>query len=283
MPETPASRPLRLPIARLLLFWAAALAILMGAGLLKGFVPGRWGGLTWGVTSSIALLLLIRFLVAREGGTFAAVGLGIRRGSPGRMAAGLLLGIAIYAVTLLTISLTLGPLQLVRAVTPPLDAVVVIVASTIFLALMEELAFRSYSIWTTRSVLGFWQTQAVVACAFGALHLLYGWPLQTVAFGVVPSAVLFGVAAVTTRGLAWPLGLHTGINLGRWLTGENGEQGFWRLGAEGVDQTRLALWSPWIGVGVLAAVTLLFARYGRGDRPFSAASRTSILGDDHPL
>lgn len=283
MPDTPAPRPLRHPIARLLLFWAAALAILMGAGLLKGFVPGRWGGLTWGVTSSIALLLLIRFLVAREGGTLAAVGLGIRRGSPGRMAAGLLLGIGIYAVTLLTISLTLGPLQLVRAPAPPLDVVVVIVASTIFLALMEELAFRSYSIWTARSALGFWQTQAVVACAFGALHLLYGWPLQTVAFGVVPSAVLFGVAAVTTRGLAWPLGLHTGINLGRWLTGENGEQGFWRLGAEGVDQARLALWSPWIGIVVLAAATWLFLRHARDDHPFSEASGTSILGDDHPL
>ncbi|MEI2718631.1 MAG: hypothetical protein V9E87_00605 [Gemmatimonadales bacterium] len=43
MPETPASRPPRHPIARLLLFWTAALAILMGAGLLKGFVPARWG------------------------------------------------------------------------------------------------------------------------------------------------------------------------------------------------------------------------------------------------
>ena len=283
MPETPASRPPRHPIARLLLFWTAALAILMGAGLLKGFVPARWGGLAWGVSSSIALLLLIRFLVAREGGTFAAVGLRFTRASPVRMAAGLMLGMGIYAVTLLTISLTLGPLQLVRAPAPPLDVVVVIVASTIVLAAMEELAFRSYSLWTARSVLGFWQTQAVVACAFGALHLLYGWPLQTVAFGVVPSAVLFGVSAVTTRGLAWPLGLHTGINLARWLTGENGEQGFWRLGAEGVDQARLALWSPWIGIGVLAAATLLFVRYGRGDRPFSAASRTSILGDDHPL
>lgn len=283
MPETAASRSLRHPIARLLLFWTAALAILMGAGLLKGFVPPRWGGLAWGVSSSIALLLLIRFLITREGGTLAAVGLRFNGGSPGRMAAGLLLGIGIYAVTLLAISLTLGPLQLVRAAAPPLDAAVVIVASTVALALMEELAFRSYSLWTVRSAFGYWQTQAIVACAFGLLHLLYGWPLQTIALGVVPSAVLFGVAAITTRGLAWPLGLHTGINLARWLTGENGDQGFWRLGAEGVDQARLALWSPWIGVGVLAAATFLFVRFGRHAGPFSAASGTSILGDDQPL
>lgn len=283
MPEIPVPRPLRHPIARLLLFWTIALAILMGTGLLKGFVPARWGGLAWGVSSSIALLLLIRFLTRRERGTLAAVGLRFNHGSSGRMLAGLLLGIGIYAITLLAISLILGPLQLVRAAAPPLDVVVVIVASTIALAAMEELAFRSYSLWTARSALGYWQTQVVVAGAFGLLHLLYGWSLQTVVFGVIPSAVLFGVAAVTTRGLAWPLGLHTGINLARWLTGENGEQGFWRLGAEGVDQARLALWSPWIGVGVLAAATLLFVRYARGDRPFSAASGTSILGDDHPL
>jgi membrane protease YdiL (CAAX protease family) len=279
MPETPA----RHPLGRLLLFWTAALAILMGSGLLKGFVPGRWGGLAWGVSSSIALLLLIRFLTTRDGGTLAAVGLRFTRGSPWRMAAGLVLGIGIYGVTLLAISLTLGPLQLVRAATPPLDVVLVIVASTVALAVMEELAFRSYSLWTARRAFGYWQTQAVVACAFGLLHLLYGWPLQTVAFGVVPSAVLFGVAAATTRGLAWPLGLHTGINLGRWLTGENGEHGLWRLSADGVDASRLALWSPWIGVGVLTAVACLFVRYGRGDRPFSPASRTSILRDDHPL
>ncbi|MEI2718630.1 MAG: hypothetical protein V9E87_00600 [Gemmatimonadales bacterium] len=106
------------------------------------------------MSSSIALLLLIRFLVAREGGTFAAVGLRFTRASPVRMAAGLMLGMGIYAVTLLAITLAVGPLQLVRATAPPLDVVLVIVASTIALAAMEELAFRSYSLWTARSALG---------------------------------------------------------------------------------------------------------------------------------
>ncbi len=120
---------------------------------------------------------------------------------------------------------------------------------------MEELAFRSYSLWTALRALGFWPAQVLVAVAFSLLHLAYGWPSSTVLLGVFPSGLLFGVAAAVSGGLALPVGLHLGINLGRWATGEGGGAGLWTLDTSALDPARAASVAPYLG----AAVPLLLA------------------------
>jgi hypothetical protein len=76
------------------------------------------------------------------------------------------------------------------------------------------------------------------------------------ALGVLPSAVLFGAAAYASGGVALPLGVHVGMNVGRWLTGEVDQQGIWRLELGSADPGRVETWAPLVGATVPILVSL---------------------------
>lgn len=261
---SPASQSPLLRMSRVLAFWGAAIAILLGAGFLRGMVPPALGPLTWGLISSLALYALIRLFLRIDRCSLSDVGLAWTSSSPIRFVAGLGLGVATYAAILLASSLVLGPIRLGPGAPPAGPAVALIIAGLTALAVMEELAFRSYAFWTATRTLGIWPAQLLAAVAFSLLHVAYGWPTSTVLLGVFPSAILFGMAALVSGGLALPLGVHLGINVGRWMTGEADGAGLWTLDTSGLDPERAATLAPLIGAVVPVAVALaLFARYRR--------------------
>jgi len=45
-------------------------------------------------------------------------------------------------------------------------------------------------------------------------------------------SLLFGMAAIATRGLAVPIGIHAAWNIGDWLRGGKETPGMWRLVVE---------------------------------------------------
>jgi hypothetical protein len=263
MPSPPHPAPF-LRISRVLSFWGAAIAILLCVGLLRGMLPPALGPLAWGVISSLALYALVRLFLRIDRRSLADVGLAWTSRSPIRFFAGLGLGAATYAATLLVSSLVLGPIRLGPGSPPPAGAVALILLGLAALAVMEELAFRSYAFWTASRTLGIWPAQLLVVIAFCLLHVAYGWPLPTVLLGVFPGGVLFGMAALVSRGLALPLGVHLGINAGRWMTGEADGAGLWTLDTTGLDPARATTLAPLIGAAVPLVVALaLFALYRR--------------------
>jgi membrane protease YdiL (CAAX protease family) len=46
--------------------------------------------------------------------------------------------------------------------------------------------------------------------------------------GPPAGALLFGMAALATRGIAVPLGIHAAFNLGQWLMGQKDIPGMWK-------------------------------------------------------
>ncbi len=251
-----ADSPRVLPsLARILAFWGAALLILFLVSFVRGFVPPILGPLVWGLGASLPLLGLIRGFLRADHRPPTDVGLGWAPGTPVRALAGLGLGLLTYAGTLTVTAAVLGPITLTPSAASAPGAALVAVLGLAAVTVMEELAFRSYSLWTALRALGFWPAQLLVAVAFSLLHLAYGWPSSTVLLGVFPSGLLFGVAAAVSGGLALPVGLHLGINLGRWATGEGGGAGLWTLDTSALDPARAASVAPYLG----AAVPLLLA------------------------
>ena len=242
---------------RVFAFWAVALLILVACGFLQDLAAPAFGPLLWGLTSSLALLILLVFILKRDRRTWEQIGLGLTPRSGVRFATGLAVGLGTYAATLLLDSLVGGPIRLTSGDAAAASLFPLVVARLLALCLMEELMFRSYTLWTAIDALGPKGGQALVAVAFGLLHLWYGWTWFTVVSGVIPSAVLFGVAAWVSRGLAWPFGIHVGLNLARWLTGEADGQGFWRLDLTGANRAALELWAPWIGALIPLAMSAL--------------------------
>jgi membrane protease YdiL (CAAX protease family) len=100
--------------------------------------------------------------------------------------------------------------------------------SYLLLASREELAFRGYPLRRLASTVGVWIAQFTVIVAFVLEHRLGGFSWTTALLGVSAGALLFGVAAIATRGLAVPIGLHAAFNFGQWVIGEKEKAGLWR-------------------------------------------------------
>lgn len=260
-------RPAR-ATAHTALFWIAYLAILFGFGITKGFLPPRFRELWWGVASLLALLALTGVLLRRDGRTAREVGLGWSRMSPPRFIIGLVIGALVYATMLGVISIVVGPLDITRTPAPGATAVVIGVSALLALGAMEEVGFRAYPLWTLASALGTWWSQLIVALAFALVHVAYGWAPSAVVSGVLPSALLFGAAAVATRGLALPLGIHVGMNICLWLMGEKSDPGMWKISVGAQFEAATATYAPMIGLVVTlawaCAITVWGMRRGAG-------------------
>jgi membrane protease YdiL (CAAX protease family) len=127
------------------------------------------------------------------------------------------------------------------------------------LACMEEIGFRGYALRTLVRSLGMWQAQAIVAVAFGLCHVAYGWSWINILMGVIPSALLFGFAATSSRGLAMPIGVHAGVNFAQWAV--SGDAGIWKLVFSDQLRPRVELLSRVVGIAVVLLAAFLFWLY----------------------
>jgi membrane protease YdiL (CAAX protease family) len=101
-------------------------------------------------------------------------------------------------------------------------------------------------------------SQLTIAVVFAAEHVGGGWTLSQALFGAGVGSLLFGMAAITTRGLAVPIGLHAAWNFGDWIHGGKNAGGVWH--PVGMDaHPDLANRAATIGyVGVMLSATLAF-------------------------
>jgi len=262
-------------IARVAAFWIAYLAILIVASIPKsaGMVRASSGQLQWGLTSSVALLALTLLMLKREGRRPRDIGLDLTRGSVSRFLLGTVVGVATYALNVAAVAGLVGGLRVVAV--PMLDGPVIALGlcTTFVLASMEELGFRGYPLRTLVSRIGFWPAQVIVAVAFACTHIAYGWSWNTVLFGVLPSAFLFGMAALASGGLAMPIGLHMGVNAARQAFGETGAGWFWNIAADDSAGARIARVAPVTGIAITLLMTLVLWSWHRQTSNFAPDAR----------
>lgn len=244
-------------VQRPLFYLLGYFALLWLASIPKGMVPPAYADLTWGAMASVAIVALTRVFLKREHRTWREIGLAPDSGSVVRVLVGVGIGLAVYAVTLVLISLVVGPLQFVALTPPSFGTIVRIAAGVLALSCMEELGFRGYLLRSLIPAVGHWQAQFFVAITFGLSHLLFGWTWQTVVMGVIPSAFLFGAAARVSGGLALPIGVHAAVNFAMWVVGEKDSAGFGTLDVDPASVSRVAAVAPFIGAAVPIGTALL--------------------------
>lgn len=262
--------------ARTGLFLLGYFVILLLASVPKSTVPPDLGPLVWGFISTLGLLTLTAAFLRREGRSFRDVGVNLESRSTMRFGAGLLVGAVTYALTCVAISVALGPLTFTRATTPAVGILALKLFTTLALAAMEELGFRGYALRTLLPDIGPWKAQLVIALAFALTHVAYGWPWQPIVTGVLPSAILFGVAAVVSGGVAMPLGVHVALNLAQWAVGAKETPGFWTVVVDDAAQARIAVYAPVIALVVtLCSSTALWRWHWRRSSGGGAGAKLS--------
>lgn len=248
-------------LAAVALFWFATIGILVGSGMVSHIAPAPFTAVTWGATSSIALLGLTAAFLHWERREADSAGLRFELRSIGRFGIGAVVGGALYGGHLLVL-LSLTEVRIVPGPGIPTATLLLVLTTYIVLATMEEVGFRGYALRRLEERLGRASALVLGAVAFGALHLAYGWTLSTAMLGAGAGALLFGIAALVSRGLAVPIGLHAAWNVAGWSVGEKDGAGLWHL-AIPEPATRAATVGSLSYVLVMALGFIGFWQFGR--------------------
>ncbi len=89
----------------------------------------------------------------------------------------------------------------------------------------EELAFRSFALFSLNESYGSLVAVAIVTVLFMLERMLSGVTSFTACIGTGLSGVLLGMLAIHTKGIAFPMGLHAAWNFGQWALGLKDEPG----------------------------------------------------------
>jgi hypothetical protein len=204
-------------VGRALLFFILCIAVLMVSGSISKPLPFVTATCVVGAVSSALTFLLTWTFTRWDGGPLTEVGAAITSHSPLRFFTGFVIGMAVLA-TQVAFLLVDGHVRWVVGPRLPFGTVVIAFCGFVLLALREELAFRGYPFFRLNSVWGMLPAFLCMILIFGLEHFAAGWTLGR-ALGTIGGAVLFGVAALATRGLAVPIGLHAAFNFGQWALG----------------------------------------------------------------
>ena len=201
-----------------MLFWLLFLSLLFAGAI--GLTKGSEGALNryvYGAIGTCAALLATALLLRMTRVSWADAGMLGDRFTGLRFIAGFAAGLVLIGAILLLVFLHTGihPVSadgLTAATLVPIGALLP-------LALMEEIAFRSYPFTQLQRRYGLWFAQVVTAIAFAAYHILMGWPPLIAVLGPGIWAFVFGIAAARTGGISVSTGLHFGVNVAQALVG----------------------------------------------------------------
>ena len=246
-----------LALGRAVLFIIACAVILAAASPIASKLSGKWPEVFTGTLASLGAFSLTVLFVRWEKLRLADVGVAIDARSALRLVFGFVLGVSIVALWA-ALSALASPVQWVRASGGGFPAVVVALAAYLVLACREELAFRGYPLRLLNRLFGLWFAQIFVAAVFAAEHKLGGLSGTRALVGAAVGSLLFGMAALATRGLAVPIGVHAAWNFGQWALGLRGGPALWRpIVREGL-QERVDLTATIFYIAVFVSATLAF-------------------------
>ncbi|MBL9161511.1 MAG: CPBP family intramembrane metalloprotease [Planctomycetaceae bacterium] len=190
-------------------------------------IPHVQPAISIGLATSSGTLLLTYLFVRWDGVTAQDVGIAPDRRSVIRLVAGFTIGLVLVAINTLAMWST-GHVTWVRAPAPSHSDAAMTLVAFVLLASREELAFHGYPLRRLECSFGLGVAQAVVALVFALEHVAGGAGWVNAFLGSGIGALLFGMAAIASRGLAMPIGLHAAWNVGDWIRGGKDSSGLWR-------------------------------------------------------
>jgi membrane protease YdiL (CAAX protease family) len=198
-----------------------------------------WSSIVTGLLAGGGALALTILFAGWDRIRLADVGATPKPRSLLRVGAGLALGF-LLAATWALLSAAVGYVRWDFGPTVGASTTAGAVVGFLVLASREELAFRGYPLRRLKTALGLTGAQVVVALAFALEHKLAGATWAEAIFGAGVGSVLFGMAAIASRGLAVPIGLHAAWNVGQWALGLRGSAGIWHPAVREAQKAEVA-------------------------------------------
>lgn len=170
-----------------------------------------------GAIASAFTIILTWVFVRHDRTSFRSVGAAVTPRSPVRFLSGFAIGLGIVGIQMLFLCGT-GYVHWVPGSERFAGRVALAFSGYVLLALREELTFRGYPFFRLYAAWGALPAFACMCVVFAAEHFAAGWSVPR-AIATLGGALLFGMAALATRGLAIPVGVHAAFNFGQWMVG----------------------------------------------------------------
>jgi len=216
---TEANNPRSAALLKAILYWTLFILLLFIGGMfIVRIFPAKWERFVYGISGTIGSFLAVWALLKLEKKSFCDYGLTWQKNTVLRFTKGLMIGTISFGF-IIAILLLFTELKLTRS-TKAWDPMMLFwYLAIIPLALMEEVAFRSYAFIKLHEAFGLRITQLIVAIVFALYHLVQGWNWQVAFLGPGIWALVFGLAAVWSKGIAVPAGIHVALNVMQTLFG----------------------------------------------------------------
>jgi uncharacterized protein len=177
-------------------------------------------------------------------------------------AAGFIIGLFLVVLQI-SLLLIASHIQLFRTTGINMGAILISLIIYLLLAVREELAFRGYPLRSLNRTIGLWGAQIIIALVFAAEHVIGGMSWWQALLGAGTGSILFGMAAITTKGLAAPIGLHAAWNFGQWIFGFKEGAGIWHAVVDKGYNFRVELAGMITYLLVIGSAIVAFYYYGR--------------------
>jgi membrane protease YdiL (CAAX protease family) len=186
-----------------------------------------WRDILLGAIATIAVFGITIFFARWEGLPLKDIGVLPHKKTLNKMLIGFLIGLLIAGIHVaLVVSLSKVRLEPVKIIS--YDSLPLMLLLYLVLAGREELSFRGYPLRSLSCTLGAWKAQAIIVVIFALEHVAGGYSWTQALLGAATGAILFGIAALKTNGIALPIGLHAAWNFGQWCLGFKNEPGIFK-------------------------------------------------------
>ncbi len=206
--------------------------------------------LYYGLVGTLGALLTLSIFLKIERKSFGSIGLKFEKTTLVNWLKGILLGIAVFMLMMLVLVL-FGGMYFQKINIQNYTRISLSLIPFLPLALMEELAFRTYPFLMLKSKLGTWSAQFIIALLFALYHILMGWPVYIAFLGPFIWSFAFGWSALWSKGIAMPFGFHLALNWMQNLAGmKNEASAIYKLAHKENLGKELVATEEYLGIGM---------------------------------
>ncbi|MEM5565220.1 CPBP family intramembrane glutamic endopeptidase [Psychroserpens sp. AS72] len=180
-----------------------------------------------GILLTCIAFLITYIAVKKDKKTFNDSGFRWERKTPVRFTVGFIIGILI-TVLMLIIMISFTDLEINYNFNSNVPSILFWLLAFFPLALMEEIIFRGYAFTKINNNWGLWPAQILLALLFTWYHDFTGLTFFNQLLGPGIWALIYGISAIWSKGIAFPTGLHMAINVVLALVGvKDNKPGLW--------------------------------------------------------
>ena len=194
------------------LFCLVFTAIFVVLSFFKNFLPSSAERLSHGIIGTLAAFVATWLFLTFDKKKFSAIELYFDRKTIIRFLVGVLVGVSIMGL------LAAGVMYFTNVgikLNQNSNIWYFLVGTTplIPLAFMEELGFRAYPLQILKDKTSIRLSIVITSILFALYHIVNGWTIASSFLGPAVWGLIFGIAAIYSKGIAMPTGIHYAANL----------------------------------------------------------------------